>query len=201
MPIYEKEELTNYHILTNIHNDKNVSQRVLSSQMGVNVSSINFAIKRLVSKGLVKMIGVNPRRIKYIVTPKGLAAKSALAYKFFDRNFHFYKDVRNDIENRIQKISNGKIGKVAIYGINQLSEITVLAIQNMGLELVGIFDGQINNKGRKFLGYNVYKLENLKNEQPSIVLLTERKNSELAIEISKEIGSILINLAGYYRIR
>lgn len=200
MPIYEKEELTNYHILTNIQNDKNVSQRSLSTQMGVNVASINFALKRLVSKGFVKMTGVNPRRIKYIVTPKGLAAKSELAYKFFDRNFHFYKDVRNDIENRIQEVSNGKRVKVAIYGINQLSEITVLAIQNMGLELVGIFNGQINNKIRKFLGYEVYKPENMKSVQPSIVLLTERKDAELAIEISKKIGSILINLAGYYRV-
>ncbi|MGR3177370.1 MAG: winged helix-turn-helix transcriptional regulator, partial [Candidatus Anammoxibacter sp.] len=69
--IYEKEELTSYHILTNLQKDKNLSQRTLSSHMGVNVASVNFALKRLITKGFIKMIGINPRRIKYIVTPRG----------------------------------------------------------------------------------------------------------------------------------
>lgn len=200
MPIYEKEELTNYNILTSLQKDKNVSQRALSSQMGVNVASVNFALKRLITKGFVKMIGVNPRRIKYIVTSKGLKEKSELAYKFFDRNFHFYKDVRNDIEDRIQKVSNGKNKKVAICGINKLSEITVLAIQNMELKLVGIFDGKVGKGNVKFLGYEVYDLKDLKNKQPHIALLTDRKNIDSAVNMSKKIGCIPIDLTGYYKV-
>lgn len=200
MAIYEKEELTNYHILTTLHKDNNVSQRILSSQIGVNVASVNFALKRLITKGLVKMIGVNPRRIKYIVTPKGLKEKSELAYKFFDRNFHFYKDVRNDIEDRIQEVSNGKNKSVAICGINKLSEITVLAIQNMELKLVGIFDGKDGKHSAKFLGYEVYELKDLKDKQPHIVLLTDKANIDAAINISKKAGCTPIDLTGYYKI-
>ena len=200
MAIYEKEELTSYHILTSLLRDKSLSQRTLSSHMGVNVASVNFALKRLITKGFVKMIGVNPRRIKYIVTPNGLKEKSELAYKFFDRNFHFYKDVRNDIEERIQEVSNGKSTKVAICGINKLSEITVLAIQNMELKLVGVFNGKDSKRGAKFLGHEVYELKNMKNRQPHIVLLTDDENIEMSINIAKEIGCTTIDLTGYYKV-
>ncbi|MGR3319769.1 MAG: winged helix-turn-helix transcriptional regulator [Candidatus Anammoxibacter sp.] len=198
--IFEKEELTSYHILTSLQKDKNLSQRTLSSHMGVNVASVNFALKRLITKGFIKMIGVNPRRIKYIVTPRGLKEKSELAYKFFDRNFHFYKDVRNDIEEKIQEVSNGKSTKVAICGKNQLSEITVLAIQNMELNLVGIFNGKDSKRGEKFLGHEVYALKNMKDRQPHIVLLTDDENIDLAKDIAKEVGCISIDLTGYYKV-
>lgn len=198
--IYEKEELTSYQILTSLQKDKNLSQRTLSSHMGVNVASVNFALKRLITKGFVKMIGVNPRRIKYIVTPKGLKEKSELAYKFFDRNFHFYKDVRSDIEERVQEVSNGKSTKVAICGKNKLSEITVLAIQNMELNLVGIFNGKDSKQGEKFLGHEVYELKNLKDKQPHIVLLTEEENIDLAKDIAEKVGCISIDLTGYYKV-
>ena len=198
--VYEKEELANYHILTSLQKDKNLSQRTLSSHMGVNVASVNFALKRLITKGFIKMIGINPRRIKYIVTHKGLKEKSELAYKFFDRNFHFYKDVRGDIEDMIQEVSNGKGTKVAICGKNQLSEITVLAIQNMGLELVGIFNGNDSKQGEKFLGHEMYKLEDLGSKQPNIVLLTDEESIDFAKDIAEKVGCVPIDLTGYYKV-
>lgn len=200
MVIYKKEELTNYHILKKIEQDENISQRMLSSQMGVNVASINFALKRLITKGLIKMIGVNPRRIRYIITPKGIKEKSELAYKFFGRNFHFYKDVRMDIENKIREISDGRNKKVAIYGTNELSEITCMAIQNMELELVGIFDGNAKKPPTKFLGREVFGLKNLKDKQPYIVLFTDTKDSDQVNSVAKAVGAIVIDLTGYYKV-
>lgn len=201
MIIYEKEDLTNYHILTYIQEDENVSQRRISSRIGVNVASVNFALKRLITKGFVKMIGVNPRRIRYIITPVGLKEKSELAYKFFDRNFHFYKDVRNDIENKIKEISNWKNQKIAIYGVNELSEITFLAIQNMELDLVGVFDDKKQEKpGIKFLGQDVFTLKSLKSKKPDIVLITEVADQDSVINIAKETGCIPLDLTGYYKI-
>ena len=64
MPIYQKEETTDYHILKTVENDPSTSQRKLSSQMEINVASVNFALQRLIKKGLIRMVGVNPRRIK-----------------------------------------------------------------------------------------------------------------------------------------
>ncbi len=200
MTIYEKEELTNYHILSNIHEDENVSQRKLSSQIGVNVASVNFALKRLITKGFVKMIGVNARRIKYIITPTGIKEKSELAYKFFDRNFHFYKDVRIDIEARIHEVSNGENMKVAISGVNKLSELTFLAIQNMELELIGVFSVKPCKNDEKFLGQKVFGLESIEKIKPNIVLLTESEESDIVAEAAEKAGVNVIDLTGYYKV-
>src|SRR5574337_415187 len=99
-----QEEITQYNILQSIENEEQISQRQLSLQLGINVASINFALKKLTKRGLVKMLGVNPRKIRYILTPKGIAERTQIAYKFFDRNFHFYKAVRKDVENKMDSI-------------------------------------------------------------------------------------------------
>lgn len=200
MAIFEKEDLTDYHILKKVEQDANISQRMLSSQMGVNVASVNFALKRLITKGFIKMIGVNPRRIKYIITHNGIREKSELAYKFFERNFYFYKDVRIDIEKQIAVISNGGGKTVAIYGTNELSEITYMAIQNMELELVGFFNDSSENGDSKFLGNKIFALNNLITIQPHIVLITETDSLDLANEVIKETNAIPLDLTGYYKV-
>lgn len=168
-----KKEQTDFHILKAIENNASVSQRRLSSQMKLNVASVNFAMKRLIKKGFVRMVGVNPRRIKYYVTPEGLIEKTQLAYRFFGRNFHFYKEVGNDIEARIVKAINGSETRIAIYGAGELSEITYMVVSAMRWNFVGFFleDSRITNE--KIFGYEVQKLKLLKNNHPCLLLLTD----------------------------
>lgn len=168
----EKEQ-TDFHILKTIANNASVSQRKLSSQMELNVASVNFALKRLIQKGFVKMVGANPRRIKYYVTPEGLREKTQLAYKFFSKNIHFYKEIRNDIETRIVKAANGSETSIAIYGTGELSEITYMVVSKMSWNFLGFFleDSKITNE--RILGYNVQKLKLLKNKHPCLLLLTD----------------------------
>ena len=168
----EKEQ-TDFHILKTIENNASVSQRKLSSQMELNVASVNFALKRLIQKGFVKMVGANPRRIKYYITPEGLREKTQLAYKFFSKNIHFYKEIRNDIETRIVKAANGTETSIAIYGAGELSEITYMVVSKMSWNFLGFFleDSKITNE--RILGYNVQKLKLLKNKHPCLLLLTD----------------------------
>src|SRR3990172_12252364 len=126
-----QEEITQYNILQSIENGEQISQRQLSSQLGINVASINFALKKLTKRGLVKMLGANPRRMQYILTPKGIAGKTQLAYKFFDRNFHFYKAVRKDVEDKIGSIPFNNKKRVALYGVTDLMELAYLVIQDI----------------------------------------------------------------------
>jgi len=165
-----QEEITQYNILQSLENGEQISQRQLSSQLGINVASINFALKKLTKRGLVKMLGANPRRMQYILTPKGIAEKTHLAYKFFDRNFHFYKAVRKDVENKIDSIPfNGK-NRVAVYGVTDLMEVAYLVIQDKELELVAIIDDEVKIR---IFGYHVIGTEEIKNHTPHFLLLTK----------------------------
>ncbi len=192
----EKEQ-TYFHILKTIENNASVSQRKLSSQMELNVASVNFALKRLIQKGFVRMVGANPRRTKYYITPEGLIEKTQLAYKFFIKNIHFYKEIRNDIETRIIKATNDTETSIAIYGAGELSEITYMVVSKMSWNFLGFFleDSKITNE--RILGYNVQKLKLLKNKHPCLLLLTDEFPVDMLF--NKNIKNIeILSLLDYY---
>jgi DNA-binding MarR family transcriptional regulator len=169
----QKKELTEYNILKTIESDSTVSQRGLSSQMEINVASVNFALKRLIKKGFIRMVGINPRRIRYYITPEGIRKKTQLAYEFFGRNFHFYREIRNDIESRIVKATNSPETGIAIYGVSGLSEITYMVVSLMKLQFVGFFLDDSRQTNEEIFGHKVQKLESLKEMQPCLLLLTD----------------------------
>ena len=170
-----QEEITQYNILQSIENGEQISQRQLSSQLGINVASINFALKKLTKRGFVKMLGVNPRRMQYILTPKGIAEKTQIAYKFFDRNFHFYKAVRKDVEYKIDSIPFNDKKRVALYGVTDLMELAYLVIQDKELELVAIVDDEMKIR---IFGYHVIGIEEINTHAPDFLLLTKELDAD-----------------------
>ncbi len=190
----QKKELTDYNILKTIENDPTVSQRGLSSQIEINVASVNFALKRLIKKGFIRMVGVNPRRIQYFITPEGLREKTQLAYSFFGRNFHFYKEIRSDIESRIAEATNGKETEIAIYGVGGLAEITYSVVSLMKWQFLGFFleDSKDTNEG--ILSHEVQTLESIKEVQPCLLLLTD----DLSEDFISNNNLDTLNLLNYY---
>ncbi|HEY4482284.1 MAG TPA: winged helix-turn-helix transcriptional regulator [Candidatus Brocadiaceae bacterium] len=175
-----QEEITQYNILQSLENGEQTSQRQLSSQLGINVASVNFALKKLTKRGFVKMLGANPRRMQYISTPKGIAEKTQIAYKFFDRNFHFYKAVRKDIEDKIDSIPFNDKKRVALYGVTDLMELAYLVIQDKELELVAIVDDEMKIR---IFGYHVIGIEEINTHAPDFLLLTKELDAEKVKQI------------------
>ncbi len=186
-----QEEITQYNILQSIENGEQISQRQLSLQLGINVASINFALKKLTKRGLVKMLGVNPRRIRYILTPKGIAEKTQMAYKFFDRNFHFYKAVRKDVENKINSIPLHGKNSVAIYGITDLMEMAYLVIQDKEIDLVAIIDNELKIR---IFGYHVVGIDEIHKYAPDFLLVTKEVDAYTIKQIPDSIKIVDIRI-------
>lgn len=186
-----QDEITQYNILQSIENEERISQRQLSLQLGINVASVNFALKKLTKKGLVKMLGANPRRIRYILTPKGIAEKTQLAYKFFDRNFHFYKAVRSEVENKINSIPFHGKNSIAIYGVTDLMEMVYLVIQDKELDLVAIID---NETKIRIFGYQVIGIEEINKYAPDFILATKELDMHTSRHIADTIKIVDIRL-------
>jgi DNA-binding MarR family transcriptional regulator len=169
-----KKDHNDFQILKTVEADSSVSQRKLSSQMELNVASVNFALKRLIKKGFVTKEGENPRRVKYHITPEGLKEKTHLAYKFFDRNIPYYNEVRNDIEARIVKATDGKEVNLAIYGAGELSETAYIVISKMGFNFLGFYleDSKISKE--KILDHNFKSLDSLKGDDKCLLLLADK---------------------------
>lgn len=195
---HKSKELTDYYILKTLENDDSVSQRKLSSQMEINVASVNFAFKRLIKKGLVKMVGINPKKIRYHITSKGIKEKTRMAYNFFGRNFHFYKEVRSDIEMQIKKSNGNSKDKVAIYGVRELAEIAYMAVISTRLEFVGFFIDDLKKTNKAIFGHKVREIESINQLQPCLLLITERLPKNMIS--CNEMKSInYLNLRDWYK--
>ncbi len=169
-----RKDYNYFCILKSIEADDSISQRKLSSQMKLNVASVNFALKNLIHNGLVTMIGENPRRTKYYITPEGLMEKRNLAYKLYCKSIPYYKEIRNDIETRIVDATNGIETDIAIYGTSEFSEIAYMVVSKMGFNFLGFFleDSRFTNE--KILGHDVQGLKHLERSHKCLLLLTEK---------------------------
>jgi DNA-binding Lrp family transcriptional regulator len=181
-----KKEHNDFQILKTVEADSSISQRKLSSKMELNVASVNFAMNRLIQKGFITKEGVNPRRIKYYITPEGLREKTHLAYKFVGQNMHYYTEVRNDIEARIVKATDGTEISLAIYGASELSEITYMVVSKMNWNFLGFFLEKSRITNEKILDYNVQSLDLLKDNHKCLLLLTDKCPADVLDDMDKK---------------
>lgn len=84
-------------LLESIEEDPDVTQASLADQMGVAVGTVNWHLKRLVNKGYVKVQRAQRRKLRYIITPKGVAHRARLTVNYVERNFRLYRRTREQV--------------------------------------------------------------------------------------------------------
>ena len=92
------------NLLRQIGSNKNKSQRDLAKEMGFSLGKLNYCLKRLNEKGLVKIKNFkkNPNKLNYVylLTPKGINEKTKLTINFMKRKMKEYmskKEMREKI--------------------------------------------------------------------------------------------------------
>ena len=97
----------NLDLLRKISKKPEVSQRTLANELGFSLGKLNYCLKALKKKGLIKIKNFknNKKKINYIyiLTPKGIAKKSLLTVNFMKRKMKEYEELRREIENNSKK--------------------------------------------------------------------------------------------------
>tara|TARA_B100002003_G_C13680811_1_gene343914 strand:- start:81 stop:380 length:300 start_codon:yes stop_codon:yes gene_type:complete len=87
--------------LRKIKNKPNSTQRELAEDLGFSLGKLNYCLKALKNKGLVKILNFkkNPSKVNYIyiLTPKGIAEKSKLTINFMKRKMKEYEELKKEI--------------------------------------------------------------------------------------------------------
>lgn len=96
------QEEANYHVLRTLHANSVITQRELAEQLGISLGSINYCLKALVAKGLVKMDNFQGSNNKfgyiYVLTPHGLSERAALTKRFLARKLKEYELLQAEIK-------------------------------------------------------------------------------------------------------
>lgn len=135
-------------VLEAVQQDSRLTQRGLASKLGIALGLANIYLKRLIHKGYIKCVNVQPNRISYLITPRGIAEKARLTYEFMDYSLQLYGEVRQHL--RVALRESAAAGKrVAICGSGEAAELAYLSLKESGLDPVAVFDTE---GGRVFLG-------------------------------------------------
>lgn len=127
-------------LLEAVEADENVTQRRLSSDLGIALGLVNTYLKACVKKGLIKVRQIPRRRYAYYLTPHGFAEKSRLTTEFLSDSFSFYRRIRSSCAAVLQDAASQGWRKVVLLGASEISEIAALCAQESTVEIVAIFD-------------------------------------------------------------
>ena len=91
-----------FEVLRKINIKSNITQRELANDLGFSLGKLNYCLRELKNKGLIKIENFkrNPNKINYIyiLTPKGLAKKTKLTINFMKRKMKEYEELKKEIE-------------------------------------------------------------------------------------------------------
>jgi hypothetical protein len=143
-------------VLDEIERDQHITQRTLSAKLGIALGLTNIYLKRLVRKGYVKCVNVQPNRLLYLITPRGIAEKSRLTYVFMDYSLRLYREVRQHLTEVLLVCHGDGAQRIAVFGTGEAAELAYLSLKQEGLEPVAIFALE---GGGTFLGMPVRGLD------------------------------------------
>lgn len=117
-----------------------VSQRELASRIGVALGFANKLLKRAVNKGLLKVSEAPARRYAYYLTPKGFAEKSRLVGEYLTSSLEFFRLARQESEKLLVQIKSDNRMKVALFGMGEFAEITIMASRVAEVDISYVID-------------------------------------------------------------
>ena len=176
----DKEDIHILRLMGEIEQEGSPSQRELSRRLGLSLGLVNAFLKRLANKGYFKVKTMPRNRVKYFLTPKGLARKSNLTVKYLRYSVNFYKEIKNLLLNKYKEMEEKKLNSIIFFGAGEVAELAYLYLQLANIRLVGIVDDMQN--GNDFFEYKVEGLDRLDRQDWDTILLTRLEDTDQDIQ-------------------
>ena len=95
------QEDTRFRVLRLLQEKPDMTQREIASALGISLGGVNYCLRALVGKGLIKIHNFHNSRNKmgyvYLLTPQGIAEKTALTASFLKRKMLEYESLKAEI--------------------------------------------------------------------------------------------------------
>jgi DNA-binding MarR family transcriptional regulator len=101
-------------LLEEIEQDPDITQANLAAQLGVAVGTVNWHLKRLVSKGYIKVKRAQRRKLRYIITPEGLAFRAMLTVNYIETSLRLYRNTRLRVRELVAQLRQAGYDQVYI---------------------------------------------------------------------------------------
>ena len=93
-----------HKILRKIGSNPQTSQRELARELSLSLGKLNYCLKELKKKGLIKIRNFqnNKRKLNYlyVITPKGISEKTKITLRFMKQKMREYDELKKEIEDK-----------------------------------------------------------------------------------------------------
>ena len=98
-PLFKDEEY--FNIIRKISKDSNISQREISTELGISLGKVNYCLRALKEKGFIKIKNFRKSKNKmkyfYVLTPKGISEKTKITIRFMKQKMREYDELKKEI--------------------------------------------------------------------------------------------------------
>ena len=98
-----KHNQDHFNVLRKINLNPNLSQRKLAKELGFSLGKLNYCLKALKKKGLIKIKNFKKNENKlnyvYLLTPKGISHKTKMAFFFMKQKIKEYEELKKEVKN------------------------------------------------------------------------------------------------------
>jgi DNA-binding MarR family transcriptional regulator len=177
-------------ILTAVDEGDSLTQRALAQRLGVALGLTNLYLKRLSRKGYLKIVEfprkpARRKRLRYLLTPKGIAEKTRLTYEHMSYALNLYRRTRETLRQTLAGLTPAGAKRIAFYGTGDAAELAYLTLREFGLEPVAVF---AREAGGEFLGYRVRSATELADEDIDRVIVATFERPEPLVAELKAVG-------------
>ena len=130
-------------LLESIEHDPDVTQANLASQLGVAVGTINWHIKRLIEKGYVKIKRAERKKLRYIITPEGIAMRARLTVDFVEQQFNLYRRTRQRVKEQLALVQQAGYHSVRLVGDGDVADVCKLTCIEQDIAISTDHDGPV----------------------------------------------------------
>jgi len=122
-------------LLEGIENDPDITQAGLATRLGVAVGTVNWHIKRLIAKGYVKVKRAERRKLRYIITPEGIAFRARLTIDYIEQSLILYRNTRQRVHELLVEVKQTGHQRVNIQGDGDIADICKLTCLEQGIRV------------------------------------------------------------------
>lgn len=164
------EHYRSLQILDELSNNDSLTQRDLSSRLGIALGLVNSYIKNLVAKGYLTVKAIPSKRYAYYLTPKGFAEKTKLTYDLLHDYTRIYREARRNFKQLFHELEASGVKTVVFAGADETGEIAYITLQETRIELVGILDDDMD--GKNFFGRPIQPVHAVQNMRYDAIVVT-----------------------------
>jgi DNA-binding MarR family transcriptional regulator len=123
-------------LLEQIEQNPDINQASLATQLGVAVGTVNWHLKRLISKGYVKVRRLERKKLRYIITPEGISLRARLTMDYVQNSFRMYRLVRERMGEVLHQVRQAGYHQVILNGDGEVADVCRLSCLEQEIEVL-----------------------------------------------------------------